>query len=66
MSNGFLLQTPSTYHGASFAEEEPRLAVGKGFFELGNIRMVKADGWKYGLCNAQEEGYKLRGTRLLG
>ena len=66
MSSGLLLQTPNAYHGASFAEEEPRFAVGKGFFELGNIRVVKADGWKYGLRNAQEEGYKLRGTRLMG
>ena len=49
VSNGLLLRTPNAYHGASFAQEEPRFAVGKGFFELGNVRMVKADGWKYGL-----------------
>ena len=53
------MQTQNAYHGAPFAQEEPRLAVGKGFFELGNVRVVKADGWKYGLRNAQDEGHKM-------
>ena len=59
VSSGLLLQTPNAYHGASFAEEEPRLAVGKGFLELGNIRVVEAYGWKYGLRNAQDKGHKM-------
>ena len=55
VSSGLLLQTPNAYHGASFAEEEPRFAVGEGFFELGSIRMLKTYGWMYSLRNAQDD-----------